>query len=68
VGADELDEAVAHRALGVALSISLDVSEITNMAVLVAGSAVGLPVGVDYSGSAAPAGRGVKGYPGGSIQ
>ena len=47
LGADELDEAVGHAALGVALSIRLDVAEVTNVAVLVARGAVGLAVRVD---------------------
>ena len=47
LGADELDEAVGHAALGVALGIRLDVAEVTNVAVLVARGAVRLAVGVD---------------------
>jgi hypothetical protein len=45
--ADELDELVGHGALGVALSISLEVAEVTNVAGLVGRSTVGLAVGVD---------------------
>lgn len=48
VGADELDQAVLSRALGVTLAISLDVAQITNMTGLVAGGTVGLVVRVDY--------------------
>lgn len=47
LGANDLDELVGHRALGVALGIRLDVAEVTNMAVLVGRGAVGLAVGVD---------------------
>lgn len=47
MGANELDEVVRHGALGVALSIGLDVAEVTNMAVLVLGSTMGLAMGVD---------------------
>ena len=53
MGTDELDEAIAHGALGVPLGIGLNVSKITNVAVLVTGSTVGLAVGVDYPRSAA---------------
>ena len=45
--ADELDELVGHGALGVALSISLEVAEVTNVASLVGRSTVGLAVGVE---------------------
>jgi|SRR5687767_2904628 hypothetical protein len=48
VGTNELDEVVGHGALGVALTISLDVAEITDMASLIGGSTVGLAVRVDY--------------------
>ena len=48
MGSDELDEAVAHRALGVALGIGLDISEVADMAVLISRSAMSLAVGVDY--------------------
>ena len=47
LGANELDEAVGHAALGVALGIRLDVAEVTNVAGLVARGAVGLAVRVD---------------------
>lgn len=45
--ADELDEVVSHGALGVALSIGLEVAEITNVADLVGAVAVGGATGVD---------------------
>lgn len=47
LGANDLDELVGHRALGVALGIRLDVAEVTNMAVLIGRGTVGLAVGVD---------------------
>jgi hypothetical protein len=47
LGADELDELVGHGALGVALGISLEVAEVTNVADLVGRSTVGLAVGVE---------------------
>ena len=49
--ADELDELVGHRALGVALSIGLDVAEVTDVAGLVRGSSVSLAEGVDLGKS-----------------
>jgi len=45
--ADELDELVGHRALGVTLGIRLDVAEVADVAVLVGRGAVSLVVGVD---------------------
>jgi hypothetical protein len=50
VGANELDERVGRRALGVALGVGLDVAEVTDVAVRIRGRAVGLAVGVDYGG------------------
>ena len=47
VGADQLDQGVGGRALGVALGIGLDVAEIANVAGLVGGSTVGLLVRVE---------------------
>jgi len=47
LGSDELDELVVDRSLGVALSIRLDVAEVTYMAVLIVRAAVGLAVRVD---------------------
>lgn len=49
LGPDELDERVSNGTLGVALAVRLDVAEITDVADLVGGSAVGLAVGVDYA-------------------
>ena len=48
MGANQLDEGVSDRALGVALAISLQVSEVTNVTLLVRRSTVGLVVRVDY--------------------
>ena len=45
--ANELDQGVLHRALRVALAISLDVAEVADVALLVGGGTVGLAVGVD---------------------
>lgn len=47
LGSDELDELVRHGSLGVALGISLNVAEVTDVAVLVGRSTVGLAVRVD---------------------
>lgn len=47
LGADQLDQAVLETALGVTLSISLEVAQVTNVAGLVGAVAVGLVVGVD---------------------
>lgn len=47
VGANQLDKVVGDGALGVALSISLDVAEVTNVTDLIRGSAVVLVEGVD---------------------
>jgi len=48
VGTNQLDERVSNGTLGIALTISLNVSEITNVTSLVRRSAVGLVVRVDY--------------------
>lgn len=48
VGADQLDQGVLGRALGVALAISRDVAQVTNVTGLIGGSTVGLAVRVDY--------------------
>lgn len=48
LGADQLDVLVLNAALGVALSIGLDVAQVTNVAGLVRGSTVGLVVRVDW--------------------
>lgn len=47
LGSDELDKFVLNAALGVALGIGLDVSQVTDVACLIRGSAVGLVVRVD---------------------
>lgn len=47
VGANQLDKVVGDGALGIALSISLDVAEVTNVTGLIRGSSVGLVEGVD---------------------
>lgn len=47
VGADQLDQVVGNGALGVALSISVDVAEIANVADLIGGSTVVLAEGVE---------------------
>ncbi|KAJ3563880.1 hypothetical protein NPX13_g8047 [Xylaria arbuscula] len=46
---DKLDEAVLNRALGVALGISLDVTQVTDVAGLGGTVTMGLAVGVDYN-------------------
>lgn len=48
--ANQLDVLVLDRALGVTLTISSDVAKVTNVAVLIGGSTVGLVVGVDWRG------------------
>lgn len=48
LGADQLDELVRDGALGVALSIGLEVTQVANVALAVGGGAVGLVVGVDW--------------------
>jgi hypothetical protein len=47
LGADQLDELVADGALGIALAVSLEVAQVTNVALLVLGGTVGLAVRVD---------------------
>lgn len=47
LGANQLNELVLEAALGVALSIGLQVAEVTNVAVLVGAVTVGLVVRVD---------------------
>jgi len=51
LGADELDELVRHAALGVTLTIGLNVTQVTDVAVLVFGGAVLLAVGVEVRAS-----------------
>jgi hypothetical protein len=55
VGTNQLDERISNGTLGIALAISLNVSEITNVTSLVRRSAVGLVVRVEVraGGSAA---------------
>jgi hypothetical protein len=48
LGTNKLDELVLGRADSVALSIGLEVAQVTNMANLVGGSTVGLTEGVDW--------------------
>ena len=47
LGTDQLDELVANGALGIALAVSLEVAQVTNVALLVLGGTVGLAVRVD---------------------
>lgn len=47
VGANQLDKLVGDGTLGIALSISLDVAEVTNVTGLIRGSTVSLAEGVD---------------------
>lgn len=49
LGTDQLDELVGGRALTVALSIGLEVTQITYMTSLIGRSTVSLAVGVDYA-------------------
>lgn len=49
VGADQLNKIVLDSALGVAIAVDSDVSEVTDVTLLVAWGAVGLAVGVDCS-------------------
>ena len=48
LGADQLDVLVGDGALGVALAVSLEVAQVTDVALAVGGSTVGLVVGVDW--------------------
>ena len=47
LGTDQLDELVRGRTNSVALGIGLEVAQVTNVALLIAGSTVGLAEGVD---------------------
>jgi hypothetical protein len=47
LGTDQLDELVRDAALGVALSVGLEVAKVTDVALAVGGSTVGLVVRVD---------------------
>lgn len=48
LGADQLDVLVGDGALGVALAVGLEVAQVTDVALAVGGSTVGLVVGVDW--------------------
>lgn len=48
LGADQLDVLVGHGALGVALGVGLEVAQVADVALAVAGGAVGLVVRVDW--------------------
>ena len=47
LGANQLDQLVRSAALGVTLAIGLEVTQVTDVALLVLGGTVGLVVGVD---------------------
>lgn len=47
LGTDQLDELVLHGAGGIALSVGLEVAQVTDVTVGVGGSTVGLAEGVD---------------------
>jgi hypothetical protein len=46
--ANQLDQLVVHAALGVALAVCLEVTQVTDVALIVGGGAVGLVLRVDY--------------------
>jgi len=48
LGTEQLDELVLHGTGSIALGISLEVAQVTDVAVRVGGSTVGLAEGVDY--------------------
>lgn len=50
LGANELDQLVLDAALGVTLAVGLEVTEVTDVALLVVGGTVGLVVRVDCGG------------------
>ena len=52
LGTDQLDQLVSDRAGSIALAVSLEVAEITDVTLLVRGSSVGLAMRVDWSVSA----------------
>jgi hypothetical protein len=52
LGANQLDQLVSDAALGIALAVSLEVTQVTDVALVVLGSTVGLVVGVDCDSSA----------------
>ena len=49
LGADQLDQLVGVASLGVTLAVSLEVAQVTDVALVVVGGTVGLVVGVDCS-------------------
>lgn len=51
LGADQLDELVLHRADGVALSVGLEVTKVTDVADFILGGTVGLAEGVEVGAS-----------------
>jgi hypothetical protein len=53
LSANQLDQLISVASLGVALTISLEVAQVTNVALLILGRTVGLVLGVDYSALAA---------------
>jgi hypothetical protein len=53
LGSNQLDQLVGVASLGVALAVSLEVAQITDVTLLVVGCTVGLVLGVDYSALAA---------------
>ena len=48
LGANQLDQLIGDGSLSIALAVSLEVAQVTDVALLVAGGTVGLVVGVDY--------------------
>lgn len=49
VRTNQLDQLISHAALGITLGIGLEVAQVTDVALLILGCAVGLVVGVDYA-------------------
>lgn len=47
--ANQLDQLIIDAALGIALAVSLEVTQVTNVALIIFGSTMGLVVGVDYA-------------------
>ena len=47
--ANQLDQLIIDAALGIALAVGLEVTQITNVALVIFGSTMGLVVGVDYA-------------------
>jgi hypothetical protein len=52
LGANELNQLILDAALGVTLAVGLEVTEVTDVALLVVGGTVGLVVRVDWRSSA----------------